>query len=222
MSVKEASARAHGSRKVQHSVQDAGRHQPTDADLVARAQAGDAPAFAALIGRYERMALSVAYGALGGPGDGDRCADLVQEALARAWAKLHTLQEAGRFAAWLANIVRNVAADQRRRARVRQERRSGGGVGGGADDGQALSAIAAGEDADPATEVEAAEVRGHVGAALARLDELTRSALVLRYYENCTSRQIAEVLGLSPAAVDMRLMRGRQELRRLLELKVQV
>jgi RNA polymerase sigma-70 factor, ECF subfamily len=220
MWVKEAIETASRSRKVQHTADDAGRNGPTDADLVARAQAGDAAAFAALIGRYERMALAVAYAAAGTSRDGERAADLVQEAFVRAWSKLHTLQEPSRFAAWLANIIRNVAADQRRRARVRHEQWGGGyGLEGASErdggHGDALSALAA-EDADPALEAEAAESRDRVGAALARLDEVTRSAVVLRYYENCTSRQIAEVLGLSPAAVDMRLMRGRQELKRLL------
>jgi RNA polymerase sigma-70 factor (ECF subfamily) len=200
---------------VQHSADDAGRG-PSDGDLVARAAAGDAQAFADLIRRYERMALAVAYGA--NAGDGDRCADLVQESFVRAWTKLHTLQEPQRFAAWLGNIVRNVAADQRRRARVRHEHWGRNASAHGADDrDHSVFLLPAGQDADPAAEAEAAEARDHVGAALARLDDLTRSAMVLRYYENCTSRQIADVLGLSPAAVDMRLMRGRQELKRLLE-----
>ena len=52
-----------------------------------------------------------------------------------------------------------------------------------------------------------------MAAALATLDELSRTAMVLRYYENMSSKQIAEVVGLAPAAVDMRLMRARQALR---------
>jgi RNA polymerase sigma factor (sigma-70 family) len=55
---------------------------------------------------------------------------------------------------------------------------------------------------------------------LATLDETTRSAMVLRYYDGQSSREIGELLGLSPAAVDMRLMRGRQALKERLALEV--
>ena len=53
-------------------------------------------------------------------------------------------------------------------------------------------------------------------AALATLDEQTRCAVVLRYYENLSSRQIGEVLDMSAAAVDMRLSRARNELKQKL------
>ena len=49
--------------------------------------------------------------------------------------------------------------------------------------------------------------------AIVCADEQTRTAVVLRYYENLSSRQIGELLELSPAAVDMRLSRARAELR---------
>lgn len=40
-----------------------------------------------------------------------------------------------------------------------------------------------------------------------------RAAVVLRYYDDLTSKQIGALLGLAPAAVDMRLMRARRQLR---------
>jgi RNA polymerase sigma factor (sigma-70 family) len=64
------------------------------------------------------------------------------------------------------------------------------------------------------------ELGERVAAALADLDETTRSAVVLRYYDNLSSRAIGEMLGLSSAAVDMRLMRGRQALKERLVLEV--
>jgi RNA polymerase sigma-70 factor (ECF subfamily) len=59
-----------------------------------------------------------------------------------------------------------------------------------------------------------------ISAALESLDELTRSAVVLRYYENLSSKEIGDMLGLSSAAIDMRLMRGRQALKEKLVLEV--
>ena len=39
---------------------------------------------------------------------------------------------------------------------------------------------------------------------------------MLRYYEDLSSKQIGELLELSPAAVDMRLSRARAQLREIL------
>jgi predicted transcriptional regulator len=36
---------------------------------------------------------------------------------------------------------------------------------------------------------------------------------MLRYYENLSSKQIGELLGVAPTAVDMRLLRARRQLR---------
>jgi RNA polymerase sigma factor (sigma-70 family) len=173
------------------------------ADLVLRAQRCDAAAFAALIRRLERAALAVAYAQLGG--DAVRAGDAVQEAFLKAWQKLDALEDPAKFPAWLCHIVRNVAVDLRRRARP-------------ADDGaQDLSAADGAQViTDPAAGLDEAERRQQVTAALASLDELSRSAVVLRYYDNLSSREIGQLLGLSAAAVDMRLSRARQELRPLL------
>ena len=45
------------------------------------------------------------------------------------------------------------------------------------------------------------------------LDEVSRSAVVLRYYDGLSSKQIGELLDLAPAAIDMRLTRARRVLR---------
>jgi len=168
-------------------------------DLVRAAQNGEPRAFSELIRRYERTALAIAYATAG---DGERAGDVVQEAFARAWQKVRTLREPSRFASWLAGIVRNIAVDEQRR-----RRRHGM---------EELAVDSADPSATPAQEADRRETRSQVAAALEQLDDISRSAVVLRYYEGLSSKQIADLLDVSPAAVDMRLMRARQELRRLL------
>ena len=167
--------------------------------LVKAAQRGDARAFSALIARYERSVLAVAYSATG---DSDRAADAAQEAFLRAWRKLEMLQEPKCFGNWLLGIARNVALDAGRKLR-RQPAESL------ADQPVAI-------EADPLKGMHQREQSDRVAAALAKLDDLSRSAVVLRYYENLGSREIGQLIGLSPAAVDMRLMRARQQLKELL------
>lgn len=65
-------------------------------------------------------------------------------------------------------------------------------------------------------ELERRERHALVGRALESLDEVTRPAVILRYYDGMSSKEIGEALGLSPAAVDMRLSRARQQLKKIL------
>ena len=167
--------------------------------LVKAAQRGDARAFSALIARYERSVLAVAYAATG---DSDRAADAAQEAFLRAWRKLEMLQEPKCFGNWLLGIARNVALDAGRKLRRQPA--------------EPLADQPVPVDADPLKGMQQLEQSDRIAAALAQLDDLSRSAVVLRYYENLTSREIGQLISLSPAAVDMRLMRARQQLKELL------
>ena len=169
-------------------------------ETVRRAQNGDAAAFGELIVRFERTALAVAYGVLG---DGDRAGETVQEAFVRAWQRLTDLRQPERFGPWLCGIVRNLARDAQRRA-VREARARA----------SVPVAIYASRDDDPAVRMEENESGRRLAAALDKLDEVSRTAVVLRYYDGMTSKQIGLLLDLPAAAIDTRLMRARQALRR--------
>jgi RNA polymerase sigma-70 factor (ECF subfamily) len=161
---------------------------------------GNAEAFAALIDRFERSALGVAYAILR---NADRAGDAVQEAFLKAWQELPGLKEEAKFASWLMQIVRHAAIDLQRRTRPTVAEFPDLACEGG-----------------PVSEAEAADRSRRVKAALEELDETTRQIVMLRYYEGFGSKEIAELLGdMSPAAVDMRLSRARGVLReRLVDL----
>ena len=165
--------------------------------LMSRARRRDASAFAELIQRYERTALAVAYAQVH---DAHRAGDAVQESFLRAWQELPRLQEAAKFGGWLLQIVRNAAIDARRRIRPSVPE---------------FPDLAA-KNADPARELEDAELSAKVKEALAALDETTRTAVVMRYYEGLSAKEIGAALEMTPAAVDMRLSRARSQLRDLL------
>jgi len=172
--------------------------------LIAQAQCTDDPtaaaaAFAQLVGRFERTALAVAYAVVG---NASAAGDVTQDALIKAWQRVGELKEPQRFAAWLGRIVRNTAHDHLRR-RPRRE----------VSVDQQAACVDERLVVDPLTQVDRREIRRGIDAALAELDEQTRSAVVLRYYEGMASKEIGELLDLSPAAVDMRLSRARTTLR---------
>jgi RNA polymerase sigma-70 factor (ECF subfamily) len=81
------------------------------------------------------------------------------------------------------------------------------------------AAEAAASASDPLGTLDRRETAQRIDRALLDLDEQSRQAIVLRYYENLSSRQIGELLELSPAAVDMRLSRARAVLRERLTME---
>ena len=56
-------------------------------------------------------------------------------------------------------------------------------------------------------------MRDRVGAALAALDETTRTAVVMRYYDGSSSKEIGEALGISVEAVTSLIHRARHAFR---------
>jgi RNA polymerase sigma factor (sigma-70 family) len=177
-----------------------------DVAVVQRAQRKDAQAFALLIGSYERVALSVAFGVLG---DAAAAGDVAQEAFIRAWERLGDLREPQRFGTWLCGIVRNLAIDCVRRKKPTEP----------------LTAVAAQADVsrwstDPSDRLSQRESEEQLAQAMGTLDELTRQIVAMRYYDDLSSKQIAELLEMTPASVDMRLSRARKQLKTVLERQV--
>jgi RNA polymerase sigma factor (sigma-70 family) len=180
--------------------------------LVERARRKDAAAFGQIVRRYERVVLSVAFGVLG---DASAAGDVTQETFVRAWQRLGDLKDPASFGPWLCGIARNLAVDARRKRQ--REPKAGSDAVANAAQAPAASAPFPRLVADgPLEEVGRREQREQIAAALDSLDDVSRQAVVLRYYEDLSSKQIGELLGLAPAAVDMRLMRARRQLRQRL------
>lgn len=168
-------------------------------DVVDRARRGEANAFAELVRLYERMALAVAYGVLGDPWAAH---DATQDGFVRAWQRLGDLRESHRFGTWLCGIVRNLSVD-----RLRRQRRT-----------RSLTAAATSArdqrfTHDPMDDVCRRESSTLIAGALDDLDDVARTAIKMRYYDDLPSKQIASALGISADAVDMRLIRARKRLR---------
>src|SRR3954471_20528018 len=83
----------------------------SDPDLVARARAGDADAYAALLRRHDRALGRVCGRMLGDP---VAAADVAQDAALVGWLQLDRLREPERFGAWLAGIGRILALREMR------------------------------------------------------------------------------------------------------------
>ncbi len=181
----------------------------SDAFDVARARSGDQAAFQALVERHSRALFRLAYRMTGNEEDAE---DVVQEALLKAFKRLDQFEDRANFGSWLYRIVANCAYDALR-SRARQEEQTPP-RGGDAED--PLLAVAADEPA-PDRLVLSAQIQQRVGAAMARLSERERAAFVLRHFEQMSTREIGDTLGLDEGAAKHSVFRAVRKLREALE-----
>ncbi len=126
-------------------------------------------------------------------------AELARDAVQEAFMRFEGCQEAvAEPRGWLFRVALNWQRDQQRRRRPNA--------------GMAAAEGVSDRGGDPLALAVAKETRGQVRAALARLPIADREALTLRYGLQWNSARIAETLGSTPAAVDMRLSRARAKL----------
>lgn len=124
-------------------------------------------------------------------------AELVADVFRVAWQRF----DPGCSRAWLIQVAHNVVLDYYRRNGRRQ----------------ALISRVADDAASEARQWPGlTEPENPVLAALERLNEPAREVLRLRYWEELSIAEIAEVLGLSGPAVRVRLYRARKQLEPLL------
>lgn len=169
----------------------------SDTTLVERARRGDRAAFASLVNRYRRLALSLAWRMTSDAAAAD---DIAQEAFLRAFRRLDSFRGEASFKTWLLRIVVNLAANHRR-SRKREVLSDPAGI---------ECHLATATTTQISDQHEIAE---HVREALAALAPHYRSVVVLREYENCSYQQIADILGIPAGTVMSRLAKARALLR---------
>jgi RNA polymerase sigma factor (sigma-70 family) len=165
----------------------------SDAELLEAARRGEREAFGVLIERYQGVVCAVSYSRTG---DRALSEDVAQDTFIAAWRQLHQLREPGRLRSWLCGIARNLA----RKARRRSAREA------------PLDRALVFEGANPFDEAVEAESERVVREALSRVPAIYRDVLVLYYRDQRAARDVATALGLTEAAVQQRLTRGRQYL----------
>jgi len=140
--------------------------------------------------------------------DAGEAEEAAQEVFVRVYQHRGRYVAGQRFTSWLYAIATNVARDRLRRWR----RRASLLAEEAADDSRGTEA------ADPALSpgeaLEEREVIGMVRGAVEALPEDLRVAMVLAEYEGLTHAEIGQAMDCSAKAVEMRLYRARQLLRR--------
>lgn len=167
-------------------------NEMSDEDLVAASRGGNRNAYAALVRRHAKKVYAVCVGVLGNIAETE---DIFQETFVRGMTHIGSLRDTGQFAAWIAQIARNLCRDHLRKQHRRRdllERRP----------------------------VEPEPGRGDFNDlhdALAKLPEKYRLPLMLFYFDGKSAEKLAEELEMTRAGACTRLFRARNELRKLLD-----
>jgi RNA polymerase sigma factor (sigma-70 family) len=168
------------------------------ADVVA-ARDGDRGAFERIVRATQGLVTSIAFAQVR---DRELSEDVAQDALLTVWRKLPQLREASAFLPWLRELTRNLATSRQRAPAARAESLP-------LDDFDDLVAQATG----PGELLDQAQSAQLLSALLDELDPELREPLLLFHREGESSQQVADLLGLSDAAVRKRLSRARSRLR---------
>ena len=184
----------------------------SDADrpLVEQAKAGDFAAMESLLVKYERQVFAVARRIVQQHQDAE---EVVQQTFLSVIEHLGEFREESQFRTWLLRIATNHALVLLRKRAVR--------AGPSLDDRNADDTdeemphpeyIAVWRDTPDQIALRR-ETRQYVDEALATLNEKHRVVFVLRDIEEFSTRETAEILGISQEAVKVRLLRARLMLR---------
>ena len=183
------------------------------AALVKEAAAGDRDAMERLLLRAQEAAYRFSLLVCGHPEDAE---DVMQDALLKTYQHVTDIGRPEAFRTWLYTTVRNACLMKRRR-RVGEPTRL-------------VSLDEPGEDGDGSARVDVADpsrpadqrlidnwMDKQLRDALAKLPRSHRMMIVMREIEGLSTKEVADITGLSEANVKTRLHRARLMLRRQLE-----
>jgi RNA polymerase sigma-70 factor (ECF subfamily) len=171
--------------------------EASDSELIARVLVGEKEQFEHLVGRYQQAlylhALRIVL-------DHDTAADMVQDALVRAYVNLRECRDHSRFKGWLFRTLRNRCLDHLKDASRRNVR---------LDD---LVHAPVDKADGPGALAERGELRAELRRALADLPPPLREAFVMHYVDGLPYEAMAELLDVSVSALKMRALRAREAL----------
>lgn len=184
-----------------------------DRALMERVQSDDEQAFAALMAHWEVPTKSLIARLVFNTHEAE---ELAQETFVRVWQQRGKYRPGAEFKPWLFAIAVNLARNRlrwwKRRPTVSMEEWTPTGEGEVAGGTQLTSA----SPVEGAVGMERAERAAAVRDAISALPAELREAIVLFEYEQLSQAEIAAAVGTTPKAVETRIYRAREKLRRAL------
>lgn len=169
-------------------------------ELVGRAVAGDKAAFGGLVKAFQRPLFAAVLRVVRHQQD---ARDIVQKSFLKAWTKLPTLEDPGKFRSWLFSIAINLSRNHcRDRGSKRFER---------VEENTLVV-----ED-DASRRLDRAERRALLYRALEKLPARQREVVTLRVDAELSFRDIGESVGCTEASARVNFHHGMKRLRAILQ-----
>ena len=185
---------------------------PTDEQNMWRVQSsGDPEAFARIVGRWQDPIFRLCARMIG---NAARAEDLTQEIFTKVFTRSKDFQPQGKFSTWLWRIALNHCYDELRRIKRRPEAPLD-------EENEALPELTSATLA-PDAQISSDEECALVRACLARLPEISRTVLALRYCEGLKLREISEILELPESTIHSRIAVALAQITRILEPQMRV
>ncbi len=173
--------------------------QKLDAEIVAQILKGDRQSYALLVEKYKTPIYNLAYRMTGNLGDAE---DLTQETFIRAYQYLWRYDTRKKFFTWLYTVAFNLIKSHLRKKNKKH------------NISEAFSAHSLADDS-PSPETTLIETQ-EITACLLRLEYELRALLIMKYRQGLSFDEIAEITGKSISAVKMRIYRGLEKLKELM------
>ena len=179
-------------------------------DLVNRARRGDLKAYDDLIRRYQERIYATVYHMTANHEDAN---DLAQESFVKAFQALKSFKGGSSFYTWLYRIAVNKTINFLKQRKNRQHM-SLNDIDFNAEHDPDLVALIS--DKTPRREAGLSELQEKLNAALLKLSESHRMAVVLHDVQGLSHEEIAKVMHCNIGTVRSRLFYARQQLQALL------
>jgi RNA polymerase sigma-70 factor (ECF subfamily) len=180
-------------------------HAPARAS-VTRAQDGDPEAFTILVQDHGSDIYNYVLRLAGDPEDAH---DIVQDVWTRVARHLGSLQDPDRFRPWLYRIARNCSMDFHSAKKCRPQQAQAG-----VDEDSPVDGLPDDGSDQPERRVVSLDERRKVWETLGRMSECDRTVLFLRESQEMPYSEIADVLGISRNAAEVRVFRARERFRK--------
>jgi len=180
--------------------------QNQECEIIKQVERGERDAYALLIEAYKGPVFNLAFRMTGSYSDAD---DLTQEIFIRAYQNLHQFDQGKKFFTWLytlgINLIRN------------HLKKKAKDVASHTTDHHFSEPQTKGDESGEEVLLSEDSMR-RLDENMQKLPVDLREAIILKFYQDMTFEEIAAITGDSLSAVKMRVYRGLEKLRQLMEV----
>src|SRR3954468_10975942 len=163
---------------------------------------GDQDAFGEIVEIYKNSIFQLCFRMLGNRHEAE---DIAQEAFIRAYVNIKSFNQDLKFSTWLFRIATNLCIDRLRKKKP--DYYLDAEVAG--TEGLDMYSQIPSEGKLPEEELENLELKERIQLEIQKLPEKYRAAIVLKYVDELSLKEISEILHLPVGTVKTRIHRGR-------------